>query len=117
MRAKRFHGLLGILFLTLALLALPGAAPAEMYVEGYIGGVGAGNLDTTTTINYPDLATGMNTPGSANPAVIGGLKLGTWFVPTGFLGYNYPDWMKYFGFYTDFSFCGANAFCSNPLRL
>ncbi|MBI4643391.1 MAG: outer membrane beta-barrel protein, partial [Deltaproteobacteria bacterium] len=40
----------------------------------------------------------------AQPAVIGGLKLGTWFVKEGIPGYNYPDWMKYLGFYVDFSF-------------
>jgi hypothetical protein len=28
-----------------------------------------------------------------------GLKIGTWFVKNGFLGFDYPDWMKYFSFY------------------
>jgi hypothetical protein len=37
--------------------------------------------------------------------VIGGLKVGTWFVKEGTLGWSgYPDWAKYFGFYTDFSY-------------
>ena len=36
---------------------------------------------------------------------MGGVKVGTWFVKEGFLGWSgYPDWMKYFGFYTDFSY-------------
>ena len=32
----------------------------------------------------------------------GGVKLGTWFVREGTLGFDYPDWMKYLGFYLDF---------------
>ena len=47
----------------------------------------------------------MNYPGKTDPSIIGGVKLGTWFVHDGFAGYSgFPDWMKYFGFYTDFSY-------------
>ena len=50
-----------------------------------------------------------NNPGKFdNPQVIGGLKVGTWFVKEGVLGYNYPDWMKYLGFYIDFSYQRLN---------
>jgi opacity protein-like surface antigen len=99
---------LGVLFLAAALLTLPGPARAEMYIEGYIGANTASSFDKVVTLNDslatpPGVATA-SLPGGPNAAVIGGLKLGTWFVPTGFLGYSYPDWMKYFGFYTDFSF-------------
>ncbi len=114
---KKAFGFLGVLFLAAALLTLSGPAKAEMYVEGYLGGVTAGDLGSSSTLNTPYTQTihddfdftmnfsgKGNLPGGPNAAVIGGLKIGTWFVPTGFLGYNYPDWMKYFGFYTDFSF-------------
>jgi opacity protein-like surface antigen len=106
MKTKNLLGLLGVLLLAASLLAMPGAARAEMYVEGYIGGTGAASFDTSFDLAvtpgvYHDMGT---VPGRPSAAVIGGLKLGTWFVPTGFLGYSYPDWMKYFGFYTDFSF-------------
>jgi opacity protein-like surface antigen len=103
---RKTVSILGVLFLATALLALPGPAKAEMYLEGYLGGVFAGGMGTTATLNYPTdaLQTITSLPGDPNPAVIGGLKLGTWFVPTGFLGYSYPDWMKYFGFYLDFNF-------------
>jgi opacity protein-like surface antigen len=43
-------------------------------------------------------------PGNLSPAVLGGLKVGTWFVKEGFLGFNYPEWMKFFGFNLDFSY-------------
>ena len=36
------------------------------------------------------------------------MKLGTWFVPEGFGGANYPDWMKYLGFYLDFNYHRLN---------
>lgn len=72
------------------LLALSTAAPAAMYVEGYVGGNGASNLGGTAT-------------------VIGGWRLGVWFVPEGVLGLKYPDWLKHFGFYTDISVHGINS--------
>jgi opacity protein-like surface antigen len=98
MKIKNLMGLLGVLLLAVALVALPGPARAETYMEAYLGGAGAS--DFYSTQSHLSL--------SVSPAVIAGLKLGTWFVPTGFLGYQYPDWMKYFGFYTDFSFQRLN---------
>jgi opacity protein-like surface antigen len=112
MKTKRFWKIVGVCSCTLALLGLAVTAGAEMYVEGYIGGVGASNLGDDFVYHQQDprmedtIRTNVraNPSGPVNAAVIGGLKIGTWFVPTGFLGYNYPDWCKYFGFYTDFSF-------------
>ena len=104
------------LFLAVALVALAAPASAEMFVEGYLGGTAATNINQAFTIQ--DLR-GSGGPGFSNasqdnhlqfsgapdPTVLGGLKLGTWFVKEGFAGYSgYPDWMKYFGFYTDLSF-------------
>ncbi len=89
---------------------LAGAASAEMYVEGYLGGTTAANIAQAFTVHDITIAPGsevshMQFSGTPNPTVLGGLKLGTWFVKEGFAGYSgYPDWMKYFGFYTDFSF-------------
>jgi opacity protein-like surface antigen len=98
---------LGVLFLAAALLTLPGPAQAEMYIEAYLGASLPDTFDTAGDIagwaGPTDHDRG-TFPGKGDAAVIGGLKVGTWFVPTGFLGYSYPDWMKYFGFYTDFSF-------------
>jgi opacity protein-like surface antigen len=98
---------LGVMLLMAGLVAVSTPAKAEVYVEAYLGGVKAGDLNTSTTWNYPTIPgfhDRVNMPGVSNTSIIGGVKLGTWFVPTGFLGYNYPEWMKYFGFYTDFSF-------------
>lgn len=67
------------------LLALTSGAQAAMYVEGFLGGTTACNL------------------GSDSPRVIGGGRLGYWFVPEGVLGLNYPNWMQHVGFYTDIS--------------
>lgn len=103
---------IGVLVVALAVAFLfVGVASAEMYVEGYIGAAQAENTNMGTSIKeFPSLGgTGpfrydLNTPGKSDVTVLGGLKIGTWFVKEGFLGYNYPDWMKYFGFYTDFSY-------------
>ncbi len=94
------------------LLALPAAAWAEMYVEGYLGGVQAANAPlhqmTSASNQYLTSTITSEVPGRIDPAFLAGLKLGTWFVKEGFLGYNYPDWMQYFGFYLDFSFHRLN---------
>jgi opacity protein-like surface antigen len=111
MKAKGFLGLLGVLILA-ALLALPLGARAEMYVEGYLGGVQAANAPlhqvTGASNQYITSTITSEVPGRLDPAVLGGVKLGTWFVKEGFLGYNYPDWMQYLGFYLDFNFHRLN---------
>lgn len=102
-----------VFFLLAVLLAMPGLAQGEMYIEGYIGGVQGANAPMNLATGHPgNLADGTvvqtvelhHISGRFDPAVIGGLKIGTWFVKEGFLGYNYPDWMKYLGFYLDFSY-------------
>jgi opacity protein-like surface antigen len=70
------------------LLALSTVAQAAMYVEALLGG---------STVS---------SPGAKAPAVIGGGRVGMWFVPEGALGLNYPKWMKYFWFYTDITING-----------
>lgn len=92
-----------------AMLVLPLDAKGEMYVEGYLGGVFPAsepfNFGATPAAFYNY---NVNVPGRYSPAVLGGLKLGTWFVKEGFLGFNYPDWMKYLGFFLDFSYHRLN---------
>jgi hypothetical protein len=106
------------------LLALPTAAQAEMFVEGFLGGTTAADMGspsfhqkdlppppTVTTPpppTAPDSFLNFKTNGATTPAVVGGVRIGTWFVPTGTLGCNYPGWMKYLGFYTDFSYHKLN---------
>jgi hypothetical protein len=100
-----------LIMVALAFLALvAGTARAEMYVEGYIGGNFATSASDMLSGNYrndPFWGAGPFTTdhsGHIAPAVVAGLKIGTWFVRDGFLGCNYPDWMKYLGFYIDFSY-------------
>ncbi len=119
--SKKTLGMLGLVALLAAFLVLPGAARGEMYVEAYLGGMGAANTPMTASasqnfnFNYfpstvaqiPDnqsifATASAHIPGRIDPAFLGGIKIGTWFVKEGFLGYNYPDCMKYFGFYLDF---------------
>ena len=106
--------------LALTLLVLPAAARAAMYVEGYLGGVTGANINQN--FNYhntelpklpppappplpPDSQLFIPVNGQITPAVVGGFKIGTWFVPEGVLGcQNYPSWMKYLGFYFDLSY-------------
>lgn len=99
-----------ICWIFLALLAFTATiAKAEMYVEGYAGYVKAATVFRnyiTLTTNHPTLGASEEnqTRGTGTPAVIGGVKVGTWFTDRGFLGAPYPEWMKYLGFYLDFSY-------------
>jgi opacity protein-like surface antigen len=108
MKLAKFYQVLVVLALTAVLTVAAVPARAEMYIEAYLGGNFAGSAADAISGNWTD-ATGsgpfsFTSPGHINPAVLGGLKLGTWFVKEGFLGMNYPDWMKYLGFYLDFSY-------------
>src|SRR5208337_4353828 len=90
------------LFLAVALVALAAPASAEMYVEGYLGGTAAGNMGQNFVVHEsksPPTSTDdtgdfhLNYPGNTDASVIGGVKLGTWFVKEGFAGWSgYPDW-------------------------
>ena len=102
----RITGILWVIWLAAAFLARPAVVKAEMYVEGYLGGATAADTSSWITTIFPgtSISGKFTVPPDSKLAVIGGLKIGTWFVPTGFPGYHCPDWMKYFGFYTDFSY-------------
>ena len=108
MNTKKVCGILGLVVLVAALLALPGVAKAEMYVEAYIGGSTAADAKVSNSLTDAGATAGLvinnSLSGAIDPSVYGGAKLGTWFVKEGFLGYDYPDWMKYLGFYLDISY-------------
>lgn len=96
----------------------------EMYIEGFLGGVQpadapfnlntSGSTTTTTTTTGGGFVTTFSNlffntashhSGGMNSALMGGVKLGTWFVKEGFAGWSgYPEWAKYFGFYLDFNY-------------
>ncbi len=115
-------GKLGIIAGLALLLVLPALARAEIYVEGFLGGTAASNMGSASFHQkdvppppehffipndnpiVPGSFLNMNNSGSVSPAFILGGRVGTWFVPTGALALPYPDWMKYFGFYTDLSY-------------
>lgn len=114
-----------VLLVALALLALvAGTAQAEMFVEAYVGGnFGANSPDpfeispNPGSIPFYEMAYGYRLPsnitpsysGHVDPAFQGGLKLGAWFVQSGVLsGINFPAWMKFLGFYLDFSYHRLN---------
>lgn len=107
MNTKKVCGILGLVVLVAALVALPGVAKAEMYVEAYIGGSWAADSKESNSFTNPGGMGGVvnnSLSGAIDTSVHGGAKLGTWFVKEGFLGYDYPDWMKYLGFYLDISY-------------
>jgi len=114
-----------VLLVALALLALvAGTAHAEMFVEAYVGGnFGAASKNPfrispdPASISFYEVVYGYRLPsnmtpsypGHIDPAFQGGLKFGAWFDQSGVLsGINFPSWMKYTGFYLDFSYHRLN---------
>jgi opacity protein-like surface antigen len=109
---KKLWSVLGVI-LVAALAILPTPVWGEMYAEVYLGGVQGANAPMSAKIvDHPvpgwTYAENWSIKGQLDPAVLGGLKLGTWFVKEDFLGYDYPAWAKYFGFYLDFSYHKLN---------
>ncbi len=102
MNIKRMYRVLGLMFLALTLVLLPGPARSAMWVGGEVGGnyVSSTNFDVGNRI--------VSGAHFDTPMVIGGLTVGYDFVNTGFLGYNYPAWMKYFSFAVDFTYNSMN---------
>jgi hypothetical protein len=91
---------------------LPATEPSFM-VEIY-GGGGAASSSSNVFRNVNSPVFGANqfraslSP-SIDPYAMGGLKIGYWFTPYGTYAIGgMPDWMKYFGFYTDFSYHKLN---------
>ena len=93
---------------TVSTTGLPATEPS-FFVELYAGGGGASSVS-----NFIQGAGGVgwrniDYPGAIAPYFLGGLKFGYWFTPYGTYGMtSMPDWMKYFGLYTDFSYQRLN---------
>jgi len=100
--SKKAYRLVGLLFLVLTLVALPGVASSAMWVGVELGGnfVASPDID----IKGGGLPTFTYKKARVEPSVIAGVTLGYDFVKEGFAGYNWPDWMKYFSFATDFTY-------------
>ena len=97
-----------MLGLMLALtLVWAGTAQAGMWV----GAQGGANwtADTDVRIQGPGWSLEVFKDVVRNPAALGGIIIGYDFVKEGFLGYNYPEWMKYFSFCTDFTYNRAES--------
>lgn len=98
---KSSYRILGLAVLAFSLVLLPAAAQAKMWVGLQLGA----NFMGGTDIKFDGPATtGKYANAQIEPSVIGGLTIGYDFVKEGFLGYNYPDWMKHFSFALDFTY-------------
>jgi outer membrane protein W len=92
---------------TVSTTGLPATEPS-FFVELYAGGGGASSVSNLIQ-NAGALGGNVNYPGAIAPYFLGGLKFGYWFTPYGTYGMtSMPDWMKYFGLYTDFSYQRLN---------
>jgi len=74
------------------------------YAEGYLGYAGNSSSSMNPTFNTCQGPQTLQIPGAMDPAVAGGVRLGMWFERSRLLGRSIPEWAKYFGVYTDFSY-------------
>jgi opacity protein-like surface antigen len=98
MSSKRTYRVLGLMFLALTLVLLPGPAKSAMWVGGELGG----NFISSSNLSVNGVT--VSRDAKFQPSVIGGVTLGYDFVNTGFAGYNWPTWMQYFSFAVDFTY-------------
>jgi len=98
---RKAYVLLGMV-MALTLVFCPGSAQALMWV-GAQGGVNV-LANTDVDVNVFGSTFTAHDVRFDNPQAIGGLQIGYAFVKEGFLGYNYPEWMKYFAFIVDFTY-------------
>lgn len=94
---SKFSKSLVMVCLLATLLAEGATTRAAMWVGPEIGG----NFINNINVNFG--AAKLNNV-KVDPSVIGGITIGYDFVNTGFLGHNWPDWMKYLHFVTDFTY-------------
>jgi opacity protein-like surface antigen len=90
-----------VLMLALTLVLAPGVGQSAMWVGGQIGGHFMSNTDADVSAA---VLTGTVHDLKIEPSVIGGITIGYDFIKEGFLGYAWPDWMKYFGVAVDFTY-------------
>ncbi len=92
MKSKNFFLSLTLLLLMIVLV-MPEAGRAAMWVGGQAGITFFANGDVKY---FPVANTDRIKDLKSSPEFIGGIIIGYDFVKDGFLGYNYPKWMKYF---------------------
>lgn len=100
------------------------AAPArgESYVGCFLGAMRTANSHIPFTLTHQHEGgisfEKLHVPGRVdfqiNLAIGGGVRAGTWFVPEGFPGFNYPRWLRFFGCYVDLEIHSLN-FRPQPL--
>lgn len=109
--SSRLTDLRGKLMLPIILaimLLVPTYCRGEIYLGGYVGGVFTPNVnpyfETTDWWLVTDTRTAKNV--GVDPAFLVGGKIGYWFDKVPIIGYQLPNFMKYFGLELDISYHG-----------
>ncbi len=93
MKSKSNNFVLALVFMTVAFLHGPEVGRTAMWVGGQIGVDFVADGDVKYSVNR---GTDRLKNLYSDPRFIGGIIIGYDFVKVGFLGYDYPGWMKYF---------------------
>jgi len=78
------------------------------FVEGFLGAGFASSGALNPRLGTCMFSHTIRMSLSYDPAFVGGVRAGLWFERGGLLGSSVPEWLRYFGFYTDFSFQRQN---------
>ena len=105
MKSKSINLVLSLLLMATVFLNIPDVGGAAMW----IGGQGGVNFVADGDVKYsPALGTDRLKNVKSDPAFIGGIIIGYDFVKDGFLGYDWPKWMKYFSVAIDLTYNNFN---------
>lgn len=110
MKSKSITPLLPLLLMGAVFLIMPGVGGAAMWI-GVQGGpnfVANGDVKGNTYFYFPTRTirdkTGALKDVKTEPAALGGVIIGYDFVKEGFLGYDWPNWLKYFSLAIDLTY-------------
>jgi len=109
MKPKNIPLLLPLLLMTAIIIIMPGVGEAAMWIGGQAGVNFVASGDVKGVLISP-IITGdgvyhLNDV-TSEPAFIGGITIGYDFVKEGFLGHNWPNWLKYFSLALDITYNG-----------
>ena len=106
MKSKSITLVLPLLLMAAVLFIMPGTGGAAMWIGGQIGANFVVNGDVKNNPNALDIDRLKNV--KTDPAFLGGIIIGYDFVKEGFLGYGWPNWMKYFSMAIDLTYNDFN---------
>ena len=106
MKSKSIISLLSLLLMAPIFLIMPDVGGAAVWIGGQVGYIFTADGDVKNNVHWRGFDRIKNI--KTDPAFIGGVTIGYDFVKEGYLGYDWPNWMKYFSLALDVTYNDYN---------